>query len=98
LDRKIDSVDKKLDIHIVKTYEGFNSIDQRFSSLDAQIAEFKESTDTQITELKKSTEAQLTDIRLQLRAQGSRLWTFFGGLFAAGFGIIAKLTFFSGGN
>ncbi|WP_019502994.1 hypothetical protein [Pseudanabaena sp. PCC 6802] len=80
LDKKIEAVDKKLEIHIAKTDERFNTIDQRFNSLENQIAEFKKSTDSQIA-----------DIKLQMRSQDNRFWTFFGWLFVAAIGVIAKL-------
>jgi hypothetical protein len=87
LDKKIDGVDKKLDIHIARTEEQFKSIDVRFSSIDVQLADIKKSTDT-----------QLADMRLQMRSQDNRLWTFVAAIFLAGFGIIAKQSFFPGGQ
>jgi hypothetical protein len=87
LDKKIDGVDKKLDIHIVKT-------DERFNSIEIQISDLKRNTDTKFADLK----ADVTDLKLQLRAQDSRLWTFVGGLFLAVLGFLAKFAFFPGGQ
>jgi septal ring factor EnvC (AmiA/AmiB activator) len=87
LDKKIDSVDKKLDVHIAKTEE-------QFKSLDIQISDLKRNTDTKLTDIK----TKITDIRLQLRAQDNRLWTFVGALFVAVLGFLAKFAFFPGGQ
>jgi hypothetical protein len=87
LDKKIDSVDKKLDIHIVKT-------DERFNSIEIQISDLKRNTDTKFADLK----ADVTDLKLQIRAQDSRLWSFVGGLFLAVLGFLAKFAFFPGGQ
>lgn len=37
LERKIDGIDKKLDIHIVRTDEKFKSVDQRFDEIDKRL-------------------------------------------------------------
>jgi hypothetical protein len=91
LDKKLEihllELDKKLEIHITRTEERFNTIetkmDERFNTIDERL---------------KNTDAQLADIKLQQRSQDNRFWTFFGWLFVAAIGVIAKLAFFSGGN
>jgi hypothetical protein len=98
LDKKIDGVDKKLDVHIART-------DEHFKSIEIQISDFKKSAETQISDFKKNNDTQIADLKtdvidlkLQLRAQDSRLWTFVGGLFLALLGFLAKFAFFPGGQ
>jgi hypothetical protein len=109
LDKKIDGVDKKLDVHIARTDEHFKSIEIQISdfkkSAETQISDFKKSTETQISDFKKNNDTQISDLKtdvidlkLQLRAQDSRLWTFVGGLFLALLGFLAKFAFFPGGQ
>jgi hypothetical protein len=45
LDKKLDGVEKKLDVHIATTSE-------QFKSLDIQISDLKRNTDTQLTDIR----------------------------------------------
>ncbi|NJK29793.1 MAG: hypothetical protein HC940_06410 [Acaryochloris sp. SU_5_25] len=68
-----------------RTEERFNSIDQRFTTLEIQVSDLKKSTDT-----------QFADIKTQLRSQDNRLWTFLVAMFLAVLGFAAKLILFPG--
>jgi chromosome segregation ATPase len=105
LDKKIDGVDKKLDVHIATTSEQLKGIDARFSGIDSQLVDIKKSTDTQLADLKRQVveartdlKSDLTELRLQQRAQDNRLWSFLGALFLSALGFLAKFAFFPGGQ
>ncbi|NCJ05343.1 hypothetical protein GS597_02200 [Synechococcales cyanobacterium C] len=83
MDKKIDSLDKRLEVSQARNDERFNSIDKRFTALNTQLSDFKKTTDT-----------QLADIRTQLRSQDNRLWTFVTALILALVGLLSKLAFF----
>ncbi len=87
LDKKIDVLDKKLDVSTARSEE-------RLKALEVQVGDLKKSTDIQFSDLKKNTDTQLSDIKIQLRSQDSRLWTFIAALFLAVLGFAAKLILF----
>ncbi len=86
LDSKIDRVQADLveiKISQARTDERFNSMDERFKSID-----------TQLSDIKKGTDTQFADIKVQLRGQDTRLWGFIATLSATIIGFLVKLAFF----
>jgi tetrahydromethanopterin S-methyltransferase subunit G len=75
----VAAMDKKLDIHIARTDERFNSIDQRFDAMEQRFSALDE---------------DISDIKTQLRGQDARLWGFVVALFLALAGVLAKVVFF----
>ena len=51
LDKKVDHIDRNLEIFQARTDERFNSIDQRFSSLDQRMGSLEDRTKAQDSRL-----------------------------------------------
>ena len=51
LDKKVDHIDRTLEVFQVRTDERFNSIDQRFSSLDQRMGSIEDRTKAQDSRL-----------------------------------------------
>jgi hypothetical protein len=109
LDKKLDGLDKKVDVYIAQNTEQLKGLETRLvdfkkgteiqisdlkKGTETQISDLKKGTETQISDLKKGMDTQLSDIKIQLRAQDTRLWGFIVTLSLAIIGFLSKLAFF----
>jgi t-SNARE complex subunit (syntaxin) len=84
LDRKIETLDKKVEVNAART-------DERLNSLDLQLAALRTETATQFGDLKED----IKIIRADVKGQDARLWGFVVALFLSLAGVLTKVVFFA---
>ncbi|MDG2991391.1 hemagglutinin [Candidatus Synechococcus calcipolaris G9] len=90
----LQSMDKKLDIHIVKTEEQFNTIRAEFKAEVNSVQQQIKSLDGKVDSLPSELRDDINELRTQQRSTDTRLWTFIVGLVTlVGGGVIKVLWF-----
>ncbi|MDS3862379.1 hypothetical protein RIF25_16395 [Thermosynechococcaceae cyanobacterium BACA0444] len=86
----LQSIDKKLDVHIVKTEEQFKTVRAEIAIVKAEIKALDDKVDSLRSELRDD----VNELRTQQRSTDGRLWAFIVGLVTlVGSGVIKVLWF-----
>lgn len=89
----LQAVDKKLDIHIVKTEEQFKTVHAEIAAVKVEVKALNENVEGLRAELRND----VVELRTQQRATDSQLWDFVVGLVTLVRGGVIKVLWFDRG-
>ncbi|WP_448527895.1 hemagglutinin [Parathermosynechococcus lividus] len=97
----LQSMDKKLDVHIARTDEQFKTVNEQFKTVKAEITSVRTELKAEIKALDDKVEAlrselreDITELRAQQRTTDARLWAFIVGLVTLVGGSVIKVLWF----